>query len=56
MKKILLFLLLLLIATSCAMQKTAASNATCPVYYNGNSEPAASSGIMSYSEKQPTTN
>jgi hypothetical protein len=49
MKKISLFLLLLLLATSCATQKTAASHVeSVPVYYNGNDEPSASSGVVLY--------
>jgi hypothetical protein len=42
MKTILLFLCLLLLATSCATQKTNTSNVEkIPVYYTGNDEPAA---------------
>ncbi|MDR3134447.1 MAG: hypothetical protein LBU42_10600 [Prevotellaceae bacterium] len=54
MKKILLLLAsLLLIAASCATQKTTASNAeNIPVYYTGKDEPAASSGVVVYSDKQ----
>jgi hypothetical protein len=53
MKKNLLFLLLLLIATSCATQKTISSNVECivPIYYNGNDEPIAA-GVFLYSEEQ----
>jgi hypothetical protein len=63
MKKILLFLCLLLLATSCATQKNLASNPS-PLergetpslsegdgrrlYYNGNDEPSASSGVVLY--------
>jgi hypothetical protein len=56
MKKMLLFLCLALMATSCATQKQTISNAACPVYYNGNDEPATSSGVVSYSEEQQKTN
>jgi uncharacterized protein YceK len=47
MKKILLFLCLLLLATSCATQKKLTSHVeSVPVYYNGNDEPSASSGVV----------
>jgi hypothetical protein len=61
MKKILLFLCLALLATSCATQKPTnltsdlsprARRAVFPVYYNGNDEPAATSGVVSYSDEQ----
>jgi uncharacterized protein YceK len=49
MKKILLFLCLLLLAASCATQKTATSHTeSVPVYYNGNDELSASSGVVLY--------
>jgi hypothetical protein len=53
MKKIILFLCLLLLAASCATQKPKTSNAGCvvPVYYNGNDEPAGC-GVFLYSEEQ----
>ena len=52
MKKILLFLLLLLIATSCATQKTITSNVeNIPVYYTGNDESAAV-GVFRYPDEQ----
>jgi hypothetical protein len=53
MKKILLFLCLLLLAVSCATQKTTTSNVGCvvPVYYNGNDEPVTC-GLFLYSEEQ----
>jgi hypothetical protein len=42
-------LYLLLIATSCATQKTTTSHVeSVPVYYNGNDEPSASSGVVLY--------
>jgi hypothetical protein len=51
MKKTFLFLLLLLLATSCATvgttNKTATGAATAPVYYTGKDEPAAS-GMFVY--------
>jgi hypothetical protein len=54
MKKTFSFLLLLLLATSCATvnttNKTAAGPATAPVYYTGNNEPAAS-GMFVYAEE-----
>jgi hypothetical protein len=56
MKKMLLFLCLALLAMSCATQKQTISNAACPVYYNGNGEQSASSGVVSYSEEQRKTN
>ena len=51
MKTKIFFLLtgLLLLAVGCATQKTITSNVVCPVYYNGNNEPAAF-GIFLYSE------
>jgi uncharacterized lipoprotein YajG len=53
MKKIFFLLAcLLLLAAGCATQKTATSNVACPVYYNGNDEPAASSGVVTYSNEQ----
>ena len=60
MKKILLFLCLLLLAASCATQKSsppatlqAEKGAVQPlVYYTGNDEPAASSGVVTYSNEQ----
>ncbi|MDR3134414.1 MAG: hypothetical protein LBU42_10430 [Prevotellaceae bacterium] len=56
MKKILLFLFLLLIAASCATQKTTASHVeSIPVYYTGNDEPAAA-GMFRYSDEQSKTN
>jgi uncharacterized protein YceK len=55
MKKILLFLCLLLLAAGCATQKTTTSHVACPVYYNGNDQPAAY-GAYLYSEKQQKTN
>jgi hypothetical protein len=51
MKKLSLFFLMLLFATSCATisttNKTAAGAATAPVYYTGHDEPAAS-GMFVY--------
>ncbi|MDR3133605.1 MAG: hypothetical protein LBU42_06235 [Prevotellaceae bacterium] len=57
MKKIFFLLAsLLLIAASCATQKTTASNAeSIPVYYTGNDEPAAV-GVFRYSDEQSKTN
>jgi hypothetical protein len=57
MKKITLFLLLLLLATSCATtgatKKTlTAEDVGAPVYYDGNNEPVATSGVVVYSDKQ----
>jgi uncharacterized lipoprotein YajG len=49
MKKILLLLCLLLLAASCATQKNTTSRVeSVPVYYNGNDEPSASSGVVLY--------
>jgi uncharacterized lipoprotein YajG len=42
---------LLLLAAGCATQKTITSNAACPVYYNGNDEPAAFA-VFRYTEEQ----
>jgi hypothetical protein len=54
MKKLSLFFLLLLLATSCATvgttNKTATDAATAPVYYTGNEEPAAS-GVFVYAKE-----
>ena len=51
MKKILLFLCLLLLAVSCATQKqTIADTAKAPVYYDGNDKPAASA-VFRYSDE-----
>jgi hypothetical protein len=50
-KILLLLMCVALLATSCATQKQTTSNAACPVYYDGNDEPAAS-GIFLYSERQ----
>jgi hypothetical protein len=52
MKKILLFLCLLLLATSCATQKNPSPKATgvAPVYYDGNDKPAAY-GVFRYSDE-----
>jgi uncharacterized protein YceK len=55
MKKITLFILLLLLATSCATvgttTKTATTNvASAPVYYTGKDEPAAS-GMFVYADE-----
>jgi uncharacterized lipoprotein YajG len=54
MKTKIFFLLacLLLLAASCATQKQTANNAVPYVYYTGNDEPAASSGIVTYSNEQ----
>jgi hypothetical protein len=61
MKKILLlFLCLALLATSCATQKNLTPDPSpkargveqLPVYYNGNNEPATSSGVVYYSNEQ----
>jgi uncharacterized lipoprotein YajG len=53
MKKMLLFLCLLLLAASCATQKTTTSHVeSIPVYYTGNGELPASSGIVLYSGEQ----
>jgi hypothetical protein len=52
MKKILLFLCLLLLAASCATQKNLTTDPSPKVYYNGNDEPSASSGVVSYSDEQ----
>ena len=52
MKKILLFLCLLLLVAGCATQKTTTSNVEgIPVYYTGNDEPAAV-GVFRYSKEQ----
>jgi hypothetical protein len=55
MKKILLlFLCLLLLAASCATQKNLTpdpfpkAREVAPMYYNGNDEPSASSGVVLY--------
>jgi hypothetical protein len=54
MKKILLFLCLLLLAASCATQKNLTHDPSpkvrgvAPMYYNGNDEPSASSGVVLY--------
>jgi hypothetical protein len=57
MKKTFFFLLLLLLATSCATvsitnKTTTAEVARAPVYYDGNNEPVATSGVVVYSDKQ----
>jgi hypothetical protein len=53
MKKMLLFLCLLLLATSCATQKQTVSRVeSVPVYYTGDDKPAAVSGVVYYSEEQ----
>jgi hypothetical protein len=50
MKKIFfLFACLLLLAAGCATQKQTTFNVACPAYYTGNDEPAASSGVVTYS-------
>jgi uncharacterized lipoprotein YajG len=52
MKKILLFLCLLLLAASCATQKRTVSRVeSVPVYYTGDDAPAASSGVVVYSNE-----
>jgi hypothetical protein len=50
MKKILLLLLgLSLLAASCATRETPTSHVeSVPLYYNGNDEPSASSGVVLY--------
>jgi hypothetical protein len=54
MKKILLFLCLLLLAASCATQKNLTTDPSpkvmevTPVYYDGNDKPAAFSGVVLY--------
>jgi hypothetical protein len=52
MKKILFFLCLLLLAASCATSTVGSwqlqSAVEPPVYYNGNDEPSASSGVVVY--------
>ncbi|MDR0694715.1 MAG: hypothetical protein LBF81_05405 [Prevotellaceae bacterium] len=68
MKKILLFLCLLLLATSCATVSVSAkkthSEQPSPslgggrgevVYYTGDDKPAASSGVVTYSNRSPLT-
>ncbi|MDR2359211.1 MAG: hypothetical protein LBD87_05370 [Prevotellaceae bacterium] len=57
MKKILLFLCLLLLAASCATRKQTVSRVeNAPVYYTGNDKPAAFSGVVVYpNEKSPLT-
>jgi hypothetical protein len=54
MKKITLFFLLLLLATSCATtgatKKTSATKPSAPVFYTGRDQPAASD-IMWYNEQ-----
>jgi hypothetical protein len=52
MKKILLFLCLLLLAASCATQKNLSPKAreVAPVYYDGNDKPAAY-GVFRYSDE-----
>jgi hypothetical protein len=54
MKKLSLFFLLLLLATSCATtgatQKTITSQAACPVFYTGKDQPAASD-VMWFNEQ-----
>jgi hypothetical protein len=54
MKKITLFFLLLLLATSCATtgvtKKTVTSEAACPVFYTGRDLPAASD-VMWFNEQ-----
>jgi uncharacterized lipoprotein YajG len=53
MKKILLFLCLLLLAAGCTTQKTTTSyKESAFVYYTGNDEPSAFSGVVSYSDEQ----
>ncbi|MDR0582469.1 MAG: hypothetical protein LBG31_05865 [Prevotellaceae bacterium] len=51
MKKILLFLCLLLLAASCATQKQTANNAVPYVYYTGDDAPAASA-MFRYTDEQ----
>ncbi|MDR0693853.1 MAG: hypothetical protein LBF81_00945 [Prevotellaceae bacterium] len=52
MKKILLFFCLLLLATGCATQKRTVSHVeNIPVYYTGDNKPAASSGVVVYSNE-----
>jgi hypothetical protein len=52
MKKIFFLLAcLLLLATSCVTQKQTVSPVACPVYYNGNGEPAAFA-VFRYTEEQ----
>jgi uncharacterized lipoprotein YajG len=56
MKKILPFLCLLLLAASCATQKrTVSREESVPVYYTGDDVPAASSGVVTYSNRSPLT-
>jgi hypothetical protein len=68
MKKILLFLCLALLAASCATvpvgTKKTQSEQTAPslgrgrgevVYYTGDDKPAASSGVVTYSNRSPLT-
>ncbi|MDR0694205.1 MAG: hypothetical protein LBF81_02765 [Prevotellaceae bacterium] len=56
MKKILLFLCLLLLATGCATQKRTVSRVeSVPVYYTGDNKPAAFSGVVTYSNRSPLT-
>jgi hypothetical protein len=54
MKKFFSLLLgLLLLATNCTTQKPVTSNMeSIPVYYAGNDEPSASSGVVLYSDEQ----
>jgi uncharacterized lipoprotein YajG len=52
-KFIFLFVSLLLLATSCATQKQTVSHVeSIPVYYTGDNTPAASSGVVYYSNEQ----
>jgi hypothetical protein len=59
MKKLSLFFLLLLLATSCATtgatKKTTTSKASCPVFYTGRDEPAASD-VMWHDDPRATNN
>jgi uncharacterized lipoprotein YajG len=52
MKKMIFFLCLLLLATSCATQKQTVSRVeSVPVYYTGDNKQAASSGVVVYSNE-----